>query len=298
MTLSAFIVSLISLSINVAPLAADLPAGPTLSAAPPAIADGQVSLLQIVPSAALELPSDVAAKAGDTPITLFPCLHFEHARCALVPVPVGTAPGVFSVNVTWGPPESRQSKTVEIQVRKAKYQHTILKVDPDRVHPNPEEQKRIDEEKKEMDAAYAQGSPQPLWREPMAQPAGGAVTSRFGNRRSFNGELKSIHFGEDRRAKMRTPIPAIDDGKIVLAKELFYAGNVVIVDHGAGIFSSYAHLSEIRVAVGQDVKKGALLGLSGKTGRVTGPHLHFAVRANGSPVDPEQALMVFNQMWE
>jgi len=122
---------------------------------------------------------------------------------------------------------------------------------------------------------------------PFQVPVEGAKDGRnFGHRRVFNGQPRAPHSGADLRAKSGTPIYAANRGRIVLAKDLFYSGNAVFIDHGMGLYTSYLHLSEIRVAVGDFVERGQLLGLSGATGRVTGPHLHWGVRILDARVDP------------
>jgi murein DD-endopeptidase MepM/ murein hydrolase activator NlpD len=117
-----------------------------------------------------------------------------------------------------------------------------------------------------------------------------APTDSFGVRRMFNGKLASIHKGMDFRARMGTPVRASNSGVVVLARPLYYEGNCVIIDHGLGLFTLSMHLSRIQVHEGQRVATGELLGLSGATGRVTGPHLHWAVRWEGAYLDPAKVL--------
>jgi murein DD-endopeptidase MepM/ murein hydrolase activator NlpD len=106
----------------------------------------------------------------------------------------------------------------------------------------------------------------------------------------FNGKLASIHKGMDFRAPMGTPVRSGNSGVVVLARELFYEGNCVAIDHGLGLFTLSMHLSRIDVREGQQVAAGERLGLSGATGRVTGPHLHWAVRWEGAYLDPAKLL--------
>ena len=98
------------------------------------------------------------------------------------------------------------------------------------------------------------------------------------------------HGGLDYAARTGTPVTAVADGTVVLAQDLFHAGNSVFIDHGNGLFTAYLHLSEVRARAGQDVRKGEVVGLVGETGRTTGPHLHFAVRWHGARVDPRLLL--------
>ena len=117
-------------------------------------------------------------------------------------------------------------------------------------------------------------------------------SSTFGNKRVFNGQLKSYHNGVDFRARTPIPVYAANSGVVTLAESLFYSGNAVIIDHGTGIFTIYAHLSRIDVAAGSYIEKGQRLGLTGATGRVSGPHLHWGVKINGIAVNPMQLIEV------
>jgi murein DD-endopeptidase MepM/ murein hydrolase activator NlpD len=115
-------------------------------------------------------------------------------------------------------------------------------------------------------------------------------TDSFGTRRTFNGKLDSIHKGMDFRAAKGTPVRAGNSGIVVLARPLYYEGDCVIIDHGLGLYTISMHLSRIDVQQGQHVATGDKLGLSGATGRVTGPHLHWAVRWQGAYLDPAKVL--------
>jgi murein DD-endopeptidase MepM/ murein hydrolase activator NlpD len=112
------------------------------------------------------------------------------------------------------------------------------------------------------------------------QPA----NSAFGTRSVFNGEPRSPHAGTDFLSPAGTRIKAPNAGRVMIARELFFSGNTVVIDHGLGLFSLLAHLSRIDVHEGDLVERGALVGLVGATGRVTGPHLHWAVRAGDARV--------------
>ncbi|WP_457639256.1 M23 family metallopeptidase [Persephonella sp.] len=116
------------------------------------------------------------------------------------------------------------------------------------------------------------------------------VSTPFGAKRIINGKKRSIHWGTDFSAPEGTPVYATLTGRVVLARELFYTGKTVIINHGGGLFSLYAHLSQINVKEGQTVKGGQVIGKVGSTGRSTGPHLHFGIYLNGLRVDPSLAL--------
>ena len=130
---------------------------------------------------------------------------------------------------------------------------------------------------------------QPIrWTWPFTIPApGSVVTSRFGGNRSYNGGVwKSYHSGTDFRAGLDDLVLAAASGRVAASEFFDVRGNVVIIDHGYGIFSQYAHMSQINVAPGQFVQRGQVIGLAGATGRTNGPHLHFEIIVNGIPVDP------------
>jgi murein DD-endopeptidase MepM/ murein hydrolase activator NlpD len=126
----------------------------------------------------------------------------------------------------------------------------------------------------------------PMWTLPFLRPRMSTITSRFGSGRVFNGRLASRHLGVDFRGRVGEPVQATNRGVVVIVDSFFLAGNVVYIDHGAGVITGYFHLSEQRVAVGDTVERGQEIGLVGSTGRVTGPHLHWAARYGTISVDP------------
>lgn len=180
------------------------------------------------------------------------------------------------------------SRTVEI--RPAHYRSGNLSVAPRFVEPTPEELKEIEAEIALKKQVFSVSAPQPLWSGDFSAPVHAPPTASFGTRRIFNGKLASVHKGMDFRARMGTPVRASNDGVVVLARRLYFEGNCVAIDHGQGLYTIAMHLSRIDVREGQRVTKGELLGLSGATGRVTGPHLHWAVRWQGAYLDPAKLL--------
>ena len=121
---------------------------------------------------------------------------------------------------------------------------------------------------------------------PLLQPVPGRYTSVYGKSRYFNGEFRGRHGGVDIKASMGTPVKAAASGKVVLAGNFWFAGNCIYIDHGAGLISFYGHMSKISKIKGENVQRGDVIGLSGKSGRVTGPHLHFSVAWRGEFFDP------------
>jgi murein DD-endopeptidase MepM/ murein hydrolase activator NlpD len=150
---------------------------------------------------------------------------------------------------------------------------------------------RVETERAELRAALAAGVDERLWRGPFRAPIdGGRPTGGYGLRRIINGQPRSPHTGYDWAAPVGTPVLAVNAGRAALVAEHFFAGRHVVVDHGLGLFTFYYHLDETRVALGDAVAAGQVIGAVGATGRVTGAHLHFGVVLGGARVDPEALL--------
>ena len=175
---------------------------------------------------------------------------------------------------------------VPLVVEPYRFETRRLRVDPKLANPPEEELERIKQEAKAMADAFAITTPTRIWHGPFESPVPGTATSSFGRLTITNGKPAGRHQGADFRAATGTPVRAPNAGRIVLAQNLYFAGNTVILDHGLGVFSLLAHLSRIDVAPGAMVVRGDVLGESGATGRVTGPHLHWAVRFGDMTVDP------------
>jgi hypothetical protein len=177
-----------------------------------------------------------------------------------------------------------------VEIHPAHYRTGSLTVAPKFVEPGPEALQQIKAEQALKDKVFAASAPDPLWSSSFRAPVAAPPTDSFGTRRTFNGKLASIHKGMDFRAATGTPVRAGNSGVVALARPLYYEGNCVAIDHGLGLFTLYLHLSRIDVTEGQRVATGDRLGLSGATGRVTGPHLHWAVRWQGAYLDPAKLL--------
>jgi murein DD-endopeptidase MepM/ murein hydrolase activator NlpD len=173
-----------------------------------------------------------------------------------------------------------------IKIVQKKYPTTELKVEDKYVELSKADLARANRESKETEGLYAIISKEMIGNGPYLIPIPGRTGTNFGHRRVFNGEPRAPHAGADLRAATGTPIQATNRGRVVLAKNLFFTGNTVILDHGMGIYSLYAHLSRIDAKVGEIVPGGTVIGLAGATGRVTGPHLHWGMRVQGARVDP------------
>jgi murein DD-endopeptidase MepM/ murein hydrolase activator NlpD len=204
----------------------------------------------------------------------------------LLGIPLDTLPGELEILVTNASASS--SKTVAIQPKNYPEQRLTIK-DKRKVEPNPDDLARIEREQKITEAVKRHYSATPPQTD-FALPASGPLSSRFGLRRFFNGLPRNPHAGLDVAAGTGTPVRAPADGVIANTGDYFFNGNTVFIDHGQGLISAYMHLSRTDVRAGQVVRKGENIGAIGASGRVTGPHLHWAVILNNTPVDPELFL--------
>ena len=178
----------------------------------------------------------------------------------------------------------------QVMVRAAKYKTSQLTVPQKYVTPDPETLQRIEAEKAIKAEAFAHSLPVPEWSGNFVVPVSTGISEAYGGSRTFNGKLASVHRGLDFHAPPGTPVHAANDGEVVLARELYYEGNCVVIDHGLGFMTLYMHLSHFEVKEGETVKKDQIIALSGGTGRATGPHLHLAVRWSGDYLDPAKLL--------
>ncbi|HLG56308.1 MAG TPA: M23 family metallopeptidase [Vicinamibacterales bacterium] len=177
------------------------------------------------------------------------------------------------------------SGQASVAVDAKRFETRRLKVDPQFVNPPSREADRIAREAKLLARLFT-GRSDRLWRGPFVLPVPGAATSSFGRLTVLNGESRGRHQGADFRAASGTLVHAPNAGRVVLASDLYFSGNTVVLDHGLGMFSLFGHLSRMSVSHGDVVGRGDALGESGATGRVTGPHLHWALRLGELSVDP------------
>jgi len=191
--------------------------------------------------------------------------------------------------------KTKNFKAVKLSVIQGDYKSETIKVSSKKVKPKDKKVvKRTQKEYKEAMDVYNSKSKKSYWKKDFIYPMKSKITSAFGTRRVYNNTLKSFHSGTDFQAPTGENIYAVNDGIVRIASNRFYAGNSVVIDHGQGIYTCYFHLDKINVKKGQKVKQKEILGLSGSTGRVTGPHLHFSARVHGVQVDPLQLIDTLN----
>jgi len=178
----------------------------------------------------------------------------------------------------------------KIPIKQQKYPRVQLTVPGKYTAPSPEEQQLIAQDKKTKEEIFHTVSAERAWQGSFVPPSDAPISEIFGIQRVFNGTVQSTHQGLDFRVPSGTPVLAVNRGRILLARQLFFEGGFVVIDHGQGLLTLYLHMSEFSVKEGDVVKKGQKIGLSGGTGRATGPHLHLAVRWQGVYLNPETLL--------
>jgi murein DD-endopeptidase MepM/ murein hydrolase activator NlpD len=210
---------------------------------------------------------------------------------ALAGADLETQPGSYDLAITATLPGGRIARSTKpIDIAAANFLTGSVDVPENFVEPDAAGKKQIASDELAKAHAFAHLIPIPRWTGNFKPPVAAKSTPSFGESRILNEEKSSLHRGTDFPVNEGTPVEASNSGTVVLAKELFYEGNCIIIDHGQKFFTIYMHLSKINVAAGDKVAKGAHIGLSGATGRVTGPHLHMGVRWNGAYLDPVQLL--------
>jgi murein DD-endopeptidase MepM/ murein hydrolase activator NlpD len=180
----------------------------------------------------------------------------------------------------------RHAARRELRIVSGKFPIQKLRVAPAYVEPPESELDRIREDKEKVGRVWATGAPRRMWGGPFVVPVDAPALDNFGSRRVFNGKPRSSHEGADLSAPEGAPVSAPGPGRVALADNLYFSGGTVILDHGAGLFTMYFHLSRIDVKAGDVVASGSRIGAVGATGRATGPHLHWGARLNRARINP------------
>ncbi len=218
---------------------------------------------------------------------------------ALAGVSLETKPGtyplelhadIFSDQSNGTSAEQTISFQRKIRIEQQRYPRVELKVPTRYTAPSPEDQREIEKGKEIKAEVFKTVSDAREWEGSFSAPVNAEISDLFGVERVFNGSVQSTHEGLDFRVPSGTTVEAVNSGRIILAQPLFFEGNCVVIDHGQGLLTLYLHLSKFLVKEGDDVTKGQPIGLSGGTGRATGPHLHLAVRWQGVYLNPQVLL--------
>jgi hypothetical protein len=213
----------------------------------------------------------------------------------LVGIDLEAAVGTYPVTIDAGPASSPLHTTYSLVVAAKTFPTRKLTVDEAFVNPPPSMQDRIARESAHLAELWQHSTAAQLWSGAFVRPVPGDANSAFGTRSVYNGQARSPHSGADFLSPAGTPVKAPNGGDVVLAEDLYFTGQTVVIDHGLGLFSLFAHLSATNVHRGDRVTTGAVLGEVGATGRVTGAHLHWMVRVGGARIDPLSLLALLGK---
>lgn len=267
------------------------PAPPEVTWEPERPAQGTLFRIRVRPAAGDRLV-EVTGEAGGEELhfTRLPDGGFE----SLAPAPVDAEDEVDVTLRLRAGDGTAATRTVEVPVASGTFRHEELTVAPELGGPlSPERQARLDRDREKAREVSRQAGVTPrLWTEETTLPRDARVTSGFGNGRIFNGQVSSRHMGLDLDGEIGDTVVAVTRGVVALVDEFLLAGNIVYLNHGAGLLSGYFHLSEPLVEEGDTVRAGTPIGRVGATGRVTGPHLHWVVRYGTTSVDPRSLTAV------
>lgn len=254
---------------------------------PAQLVNGAPVVIEVVPPARL---TALSAKWLEHDV-LFSYDATTKAWYGIAGVGLGTRPGVYTLELKGTTTRSAEiAFSQNIRVRAAKYPSIAVTVAKQYTEPSKEQLERIQQDKTVKQDVFQHTDPEREWSGKFRPPVEATVSDVFGTRRTFNGKVQSMHQGLDYAVPSGTPVSAVNAGTVLLAGPLYFEGNCVVLDHGQGLLTLYLHLSEVRVKQGDRIKGGQEIGLSGGTGRATGPHLHLAVRWQGVYLNPATLL--------
>lgn len=238
----------------------------------------------------LDITAPVEITAVTVTVSWHPVVAFrigaDHWR-ALVGLDLDVAPGEHTAVIE---AHTASGETLErsepLTVQAKEFPTRELTVAPRFVTPPQSEEARIERERLQLSRLFRSATSAPDWQDPFALPIAGAVVSGFGVRSVFNNQPRAPHGGADFASAAGTPVASPNAGRVTLVADLYFTGQTIVIDHGAGLQSLFAHLSRADVREHDEVTRGQVVGAVGATGRATGPHLHWTVRLNGARVDP------------
>jgi murein DD-endopeptidase MepM/ murein hydrolase activator NlpD len=275
---------------SAAVLSAQAPVHIAVTAAARSIRPGELVVLTI---ATPKSPDSLRVRAFDK--DLLPFRVDAGKWRVLVGIDLATVPGAHRVEVDDGT-GTAEGRVAHVLVVKARaFPTRTVTVAEGFVNPPPEAVARIQEDARALEQLWQSSAPSRLWEGAFVRPVPDPANSAFGARSIFNGQPRSPHGGADFLSAAGTPVKAPNAGRVALARDLYFTGNTVVIDHGLGLFSLFAHLSVVDVQAGAAVATGDVVGRVGATGRVSGPHLHWTVRAGGARVDPLSLLAVLGK---
>jgi len=256
-----------------------------------ALQPGELAVLTV------QAPAMIEAGVADVFGKTFPLFRVseDNGYEGLIGLDLNLDPGTYTLKVHGRMKGEPFEVSEALTVKAKKFPVRRITVDEKFANPPQSVMQRIEREQALVNGILSKTTPRRYWTGTFARPVPGAASSSFGKRSIVNGQARSPHSGADFKASAGTPIHAPNAGRIVLAQELYFAGNTVIIDHGLGLYTYFAHLSKFNVNNGDQVDKGQVVGLVGSTGRVTGPHLHWTARLVGTRVDPLSILELLGE---
>ena len=243
---------------------------------PKKISPGDAFVLKVTGMKALRTPSVLFMKKE---LSLSDC--GKGCYLAVGAVDIETRPKSYAVTVKAG----NRKRSLKLLVKRKEFPELCLTLPDEKVTPSPDDLKRVEDENRKL-AEIFQNISEGLWDGKFVVPLENQISTVFGTRRIMNEKWTSVHKGVDIRGREGDNVEASNGGKVVLAEELFFGGNTIILDHGQGIYTIYMHLSGFNVKLGDYVEKADTIGFVGSSGRATGPHLHFGAKVMGINVDP------------
>lgn len=226
---------------------------------------------------------------------LLPLVEDKGRYWCLLGIGLDEAPGKRLISLVYrlGDHDSKDIENVVFEIDKKEYPKEFLRVSKKMVEFPKHILKRVLDDQSAIRSAVSKVESIRYFDGPFIRPVQGKVKSAFGLRRYFNNKPRSPHSGVDLAAPEGTPVLACNSGRVVLVRDCYLSGKTVVIDHGLGLYSLYAHLDKVLVRPGQMIKKGEKIALSGMSGRATGPHLHWGISLYGSRLDPIALLKIF-----
>jgi len=253
-------------------------AAPSIELVPPRLKPGDPVLVVV-----RGVESVPEGTVGARPASFY--LRGDHAE-ALVGIPIEEEPGMLQVRVTAG----SATLVAPLEVVPPEFRERKLTVASKYVKIPPSARARIKADQAAFQKAWATPFRPRAFGDNFQKPREAEITAYFGDKRTLNEKKTTQHYAIDLEGAIGDEIRAANDGRVVMVRDCYVSGNTVLVDHGAGLITAYFHLSKFLVKAGQEVRRGELVGLLGKTGRVTGPHLHFGAHLGTLWVNPQALL--------
>ena len=279
--IAAFIFFFFTFSLS--PLAFSLDSSIKISFKPEKIKQGDILLVTVKANPGAY---KISGTFLDKPVYFYTDLN-KNSYSALIGIDMNTEPNLYTLSLVLENEKAKKiKKSYKIKVRPAKFGLQKLTLPKEMVELDEETLKRVRAEQEKIGKVWNIFTEEYLWQGNFIAPTEGELSSNFGLRRIINGEPKNPHNGIDFAAPEGAPVYAPNHGRVVFIDEQFFSGKSLIIDHGFGLFTMYFHLSEILVDDGEDIKKGQAIAKVGKSGRATGPHLHWGMRLNGAKVNP------------